>query len=192
MRIFWPDFSSYLLRSKKVIRIATRVKRSIEPIVRQHELREIPTLSDDYSMAAFFHDLEKWEIRYREYPVNETIEAHKKLAEIEKDFGTLANIFSLAFKPNYNGMPRFLFLGDLEGDILSGIWIPNSKCYDFIKASHHGTEFGSSLENISTNFLLMSRVENSPKLGRINRNYIERIRYKMFFSTSFVGDCFFV
>ena len=191
LRVFWPDFTNSFLRSEKIWHTANAIRERIKPIMSQFNIREPSELAEDYSLASFFNDLER-EIRHSDRSTNDAKEVYKQLAEIEGDFLTLANTFSIAFRTHYNRKPRYLFLGDIEGDILNRISIPNSSSYDFIKASHHGTEFGSRLENMLTRFLLISRVENSGKLKAIHEGYINKINYEMLLSTGFLGNCFFV
>lgn len=142
-----------------------------------------------YTMREFVEDLEREEVRYQQESENSNI--FKTLENIERDLGPIANTFSIAFRTKYWRTPTLLFLGDVPGSILNKLCIPNSRAYDFVKASHHGTEFGKSLANVHTIFVLISRIERSKKLNRVNDGYINELRYNMLLSTSFLGDCFF-
>lgn len=192
LRVFWPDFSHTSLRSSNIVNAAEKVRGNIEPIMDQYGIKKPPNSGKNYSMRSFFQDLEREEVAYRQQPKSEKTKVHKKLAKIEKDLSPVANILSIAFRTKNWSFPRFLFLGDIESSVLDKIYIPNSRNYDFLKASHHGTEFGSSLENLNTEFMMISRVEKSKHLSGIHDGYINRVHYRMLLSTSYLGDCFFV
>jgi hypothetical protein len=192
LRVFWPDFSHTSLRKSNVRKAAAKVIGSIEPIMAQYGIKKPPNSGKNYSMRSFFQDLEREEVAHRQQPESEKTEVHQILERIEKDLSPVANILSIAFRTKYWSFPKLLFLGDVESSVLDKIYIPNSRDYDFLKTSHHGTEFGNSLENLNTEFMLISRVENSKHLSGIHDGYINRVHYRMLLSTSYLGDCFFV
>ena len=194
LRVIWPDFSKSILSKKSFSAIAVKVRNKIEPIIRKYQIRTPPEMPADYSMDAFFRDIERQELIYREIPEDETAKKsmYRVLAEAERIFLPLANMFSLAFRTNYHMKPRFLFLGDLPEKALNQIQLPKSRFYEFIKAAHHGTEYGSSLRNVVTNYLLISRADNGSNLTPLNQRYINRNHFNMLLSTSYLGDCYFL
>jgi len=190
-RVIWPDFSNQALRSRKIAKIAAGVREALKPIMKEFGIEFQIDPGKKYAMREFVRDLEREEGRYQREPESEKRDVYKTLERIEKDLGPIANTFSIAFRTKYWKSPTLLFLGDVPEAVLNKIHIPTSHTYDFVKASHHGTEFGRSLTNVYTNFLLISRIEKSKKLKRINDGYINELQYNMLLSTSFLGDCFF-
>lgn len=142
LKVFWPDFYHPFLGSEGVRRKANTVREIIEPIMDRYGIPKPSRYGTDYSMERFLRDLEVEEIQYRELREKARKEICKTLEHVERAFSDLANIFSIAFRTYYKRKGRFLFLGDLTGDILNQISIPGTNRYDFLKAAHHGTEFG--------------------------------------------------
>jgi len=190
LKVFWPDLYHPSLENEKVKRKANAVREIIEPTMDRYGIPKPSKYGTDYSMERFFRDLEIEEIQYHELREQVRKEICKTLEQVERAFSELANIFSIAFRTYYKRKSRFLFLGDLTGNILNQISIPGTNRYDCMKAAHHGTEFGSALKDMSTKFLLVSRNERYKKIKKIHDGYISKMRYKMLLSTGFLGDCY--
>jgi len=188
-KVFWPDLRHPVLGTEEVRRKAKTVREIVEPIMDRFDISKPSRHGDDYSIKRFFRDLEVEEIRYRQLAEEAKEEICRILERIEKTFQNLANLFSIAFRTHYKRKNRFLFLGDLLGNALDQISIPGTGVYDCIKAAHHGTEYGSALDDIATQFLLVSRNEGYRKINRIHDGYSHKIRYRMLLSTGFLGDC---
>jgi hypothetical protein len=189
LKVFWPDLNHSILRSKKIIEKANKVRRVVEPVMDRYHISKPNRDRGDYSMGQFFRELTEEEIQYRELD-EKMKEIHNSLEQVERDFGDIANIFSVAFKSSYESKSQFLFLGDLTRSVLNKISIPGTREYDCIKAAHHGTEFGRALNSKSTEFLLISRNQKRRKIKGIDDGYLSKLRYRMLLNTEYLGDCY--
>lgn len=190
LRVIWPDLRHSVLRTKKIDKKANAVRVAIEPLFDRFNIPR-PTCDSRYSMKKFFEELEKEEIQYRE-PPKQAEDISRVLGKVEKGFQDLANIFSIAFKSYYKDKTSFLFLGDLQRNILNQISIPGTRAFDCVKAAHHGTEFGKALKGKSTEFLLVSRNRRRRKIKNIHEGYILDMRYGVLLSTEYLGDCYII
>jgi ribonuclease BN (tRNA processing enzyme) len=188
LKVFWPDFFDMILQTRSVKATVATMRSILEPIMDHHDIRK-PSQMPQYSMESFFRDIQREDLRYRRLREQERKEICDTLERIEKSFNDLANIFSLAFRTHYKRKSRFLFLGDLEGSILNKISIPGTGRYECVKSSHHGTEFGSALNCVSTKILLVSRNEKYRGIRKIDDGYIHKLPHEKLLSTGFLGNC---
>jgi len=189
LKVFWPDFAHASLQTNKVRERAYIVRRILEPIMDHHDIQMPSRYENEYSMERFFQDIQKEELRYPRVDERERKDICDALEHLESSFHDLANIFSLAFRTHYKRKNRFLFLGDLESSILNKISIPGAGRYECVKSSHHGTEFGTALDWVSTEILLVSRDEKRQRIRKIDDGYIHKLRHEKLLSTGFVGNC---
>jgi len=187
--VLWPDFSSPLLRTKRIIRTATHVRQTIEPLLKRHNIPFPSELTDDYTTDAFLDQLT--DLRYREMGEESMQALNRVLGEIEHDFRGLADTFSLAIGPAADSTQRPLFLGDLPDPVLNRLDIPQVEgAYDVVKSAHHGTRFGRKLVGLTTRFLLVSRNRYElPRVKDVHRGYLYDMNSHLRLNTECLGTC---
>jgi len=185
--VVWPDFR-LITRRRQLIAAAGRIRNALDPILEKHEL-PLPEQLPEQSMGQFLYAID--EIRRREWPPREVEQMRGTLGRIERDFILLADHFSLVFKTVEPSRTGLLFLGDLTDSLLNRINVGSpGASYSCIKASHHGTRFGSALAGTVTDFLLVSRnSKESPRLKKIHHGYLEDMECKMILTTEFMHTC---
>lgn len=186
LKVLWPDITNPLLGSDEIRRIAKSIKQSIEPFLTDWDFR-IPHSEGEDLTIRFFEYLEY--LRTRKLSEEKKRLMQRILGEIEGQFKKLANIFSLVASSYRKRHSRFLFLADVDDQILSNLKIPGKREFNCIKAAHHGTSFGNALINLSTEFLLISRNKKEFPVKNIHDGYLFDIHYKMVLSTDFLHHC---
>ena len=187
MRVLWPDLSDQILSKRRILCLARKIRERVEPFLNRFDISI--QKRTDYSLKEFIREL--IELQYTEMRQRERQDVHGMLGEIEGTFKKLANLFSLVANTYRNRYSRFLFLGDVDDAVLNEIKIPGKRHYNCLKASHHGTHFGKALQNISTEFLLISRSQREfPAINRIHKGYVLDRNYRMALSTEFLGHCY--
>ncbi|MFC1487446.1 hypothetical protein ACFLRN_07170 [Thermoproteota archaeon] len=187
-RVFWPDPKHKALNTKAIITKAKKLRKKIKPWIDKYEI-SIP--DEDVSIAHFFGILQ--ELSLKEVPdFEETNKVEKTLSDLDGIFKECCDLLSIGFQTQNGSLGnKFLFLGDLKNSILNNIIITkNNFEYDFVKASHHGTRFGRSLKNISTEFVLVSRNETEyPRIRKVHPGYYKKIRCRILLNTNFSRTC---
>jgi hypothetical protein len=142
----------------------------------------------EHSLGYILRELS--EVRGLELPDEDRRHIQDVLKGLEENLRSLTHMFTLVVNTCRNRYSRFLFLGDIDKSVLDIIKIPGKRYYSLLKASHHGTQFGSALCNMSTEFLLVSRNQREyPRIGPIDSGYISNVGYRMILSTEFLGHC---
>jgi hypothetical protein len=186
LKVLWPDISNAILDTSETQQAAGQILSSITSLLPDLGVR-IPGF-EEVSTTSFFKYLE--DVRRKELPNEQKGIIQHLLSELEGAFRKLANLFSIVANSYRKRYDRFLFLGDVNDSILDYITIPGKRDYAFIKAAHHGTTFGSSLKDMSTEFVLLSRSKKEfPTIRKIHDGYICDLNYNTILSTDFLGHC---
>lgn len=178
LRVIWPDFTHPIFQSRPIQQRAKSIINTCEPYLEEMDLRPIP---EDTSVTRFFQYLDY--LNRREVPYDVT-RIKNILEEMETAFQDLADTFSIVANSWRKRFGRLLFLGDIKEAVLNSIHIPGKREYTMIKAAHHGTRFGKSLNDLSTEFLVISRdIKEFPRLRDIHKNYYKSINAVSIIST---------
>lgn len=187
LRVIWPDLSSQVLQTARILNRARAVRRILRKVSQMYSL-PIPEEQKEESMKSFLWRLMK--IDPRELNKTETRKIQNILRFVEETFNDeLANYLSLVFRSSDQDLTHLLFLGDAPRKVLDIIDVGSSR-YDLIKAAHHGTEFGSSLGRVDADFLLISRNRlEFPMLQDIDYRYLNHFASHVLSSES-LGSCY--
>jgi len=186
LKVLWPDISNPILGTNGIQKAADYIIRPIRSRLADTDFR-IPHFEED-STTRFFKWLE--DVSRQELPNERKRIIQGLLSELEGAFKGLANLFSIVANSYRKRHSRFLFLGDVNDSILDCITIPGKRNYSLIKAAHHGTAFGRSLKDMSTEFVLISQSKKEfPTIRNIHDGYVCDLNYNAILSTDFLGHC---
>ncbi len=111
-------------------------------------------------------------------------ELQKSLDKTEKAAKEIADYFSLAFNLLVDDKNFALFLGDCPNRILDQL-SPVVGPYAVIKGAHHGTRYGSCLDDVETTIEIFSR---GSRTRPIHEGYRKYVTFQTSYSTDRDGD----
>lgn len=186
-KVFWPDLYNIIIFNRKLEHLIKKYNKLLEKFFKNLNIEFHDFETEDDVVNLFQH---LYEIRNMDMKEDKKHIIHGNLIELKNIFSRTANLFSLGFTSIYKRKDRFLFLGDIPNHVLNVISVPGKKSYHSIKASHHGSSFGNSLNYIRTNFILISRNQREfPLLKPIHPKYFRNIIYNDMLITEKIGHC---
>ena len=179
--VLWPDIDNDILGTKSMINKAKYVLHVLEPILKEYEIR-FP--EDTRDLIELIRGLDLI------ISPSDSERFHKILDSLESSFSQFADKLSLVIQTSRGSMFKGLFLGDAPRPVLNRIellYLP--RVFDMIKASHHGTRFGKSLNGLITKFLLVSRNRIEKNVDQLNIRYLKNMHIYYIMNTEFLHTC---
>ncbi len=164
--VFWPNFDEIEFTSR---RDNVHYKRILNTLKNVESEYNISISNNEESFVNAIKSLRKG---YEDLNEEKKNVIKDYLNEFREAFSAVADLHSLGFNSKYKRKDRYLILGDIPARILNHITISGKKDYNIIKASHHGTEFGTSLSNAHSDYVLISRnSKERPRITQIDPRY---------------------